>query len=290
MIKFNEFLDDSLLVLLLPNETSSQASNIEDSRRSLHKVLALRRGEQEFVSLDRENGLRAVKFDRHQIELEQPKIKIFNKEKLEAGHEISVGCSISRSSFPHAKVFWVLDTQLLNKVHQLEETFQEAEGASIVSIIQWNVTIDDNNRNLICKAHQPGYNEAFTTAEHKLVINSKPIDLPTKVFNELEIEDSVDVSVTFQANPKPSSLIWFVGSKKIYYGTETSKYVSREITAEPNSAWSASLNIKNLTLEDMQLNYTLRVANSLGYAKYHFLLKGLFSLSNVLPCLNCFEF
>lgn len=239
----------SVLVILLSTEAASIIDN--NSRRSLHKSR------------------------KSETEIEKPKIIFLDNEQLEAGHELSVGC-ISRNGFPPAQITWELDTELLNTVYQFEETLKEGESTSVISVIQWNLTTDDNNRNLICKARHPQYNDGLSIVRHKLVVNFKPIEFPTKIFDGFTIGDSVDILISFQSNPKPSSLIWLVGNKKIYYGTETSKYVSKEISADANSFWNAFLRVKNLTLEDTQLNYTLRVKNSFGFANYHFEIKGLF--------------
>lgn len=246
----NWTVDDWLVLSVLVILLSTEAVSIDNSRRSLHK--------------SRKSG----------TEIEKPKIIFLNNEQLEAGHEISVGC-ISRNGFPPVQITWDLDNELLNTVYQFQETLKEGQSTSVVSIIQWNLTTDDNNRNLICKAQHPQYNDGLSIVRHRLVVNFKPIELPTKIFDGFKIGDSVDISISFQSNPKPSSLIWLVGNKKIYYGTETSKYASKEISAEANSFWDAFLRIKNLTLEDTQLNYTLRVKNSFGFANYHFVLKGL---------------
>lgn len=92
----------------------------------------------------------------------------------------------------------------------------------------------------------------------------------------LKIGHSEDVTIKFHSEAKPSSLIWIVGDRKIYYGAKASKYISREIIALKNGEWNATLHILNVTHQDTLLSYALQVKNNLGTANYPIQIEGMY--------------
>ena len=215
-------------------------------------------------------------YDEPGVVPERPQIMLFNDMPLAVGQELSASC-LSRNGEPASEIIWFLDTESLDSVLEFEEI--ENRLTSVVSIVQRNVTADDDNKALICQARHPGYSEGFSEVKIKLNVNYKPIEMPTKTISQLEVGKSVDISVLFRSNPKPSSLRWVVGDRKVYYGAETSKYISREISTIGHNFWNASLHIKNLTNDDTLIS--LQVRNFMGATEYSIEIKGL-CLSSVI--------
>lgn len=85
-----------------------------------------------------------------------------------------------------------------------------------------------------------------------------------------------DVSLNFRSDGKPSSLVWIVGGRKIYYGAKASKFVSREIVALGDGLWKAVLHITNLNYDDTLLNYTLNLKNNFGKVDYLVKINGIY--------------
>lgn len=203
-----------------------------------------------------------------------PVLKVFNDENLKVGDEITAAC-VSRNRVPSAKIFWFLDDKEIEKPLEFNEETTNSSVLSVISVIRKNLTIEDDSKNLICRTWPHGFATGFVETKQKLIVNFKPVKQPTKVISAVEIGDSTDISISFRSNPKPSSLIWLVGDRKVYYGTKASKYISKEISVEGDNYWTATLHIINLTHHDTFLNYTLRVKNALGGADYHLRFDGL---------------
>jgi CD80-like C2-set immunoglobulin domain len=214
-------------------------------------------------------------YDEPGVVPELPILKLFDDEALEVGREINAIC-VSKNGNPGAEIVWKLAKERIDIALEFDEETDDATVmSSVISVVQRNLTADDDNKDLICQAWHPGYVTGFSETKLKLLVNYKPVKLPTKIISGVEIGDSVDISVSFRSNPKPSSLIWLVGDRKVYYGAKANKYISREISATGDNYYNATLHITNLTYHDMLLNYTLRVKNALGGADYHLRFEGL---------------
>jgi CD80-like C2-set immunoglobulin domain len=197
-----------------------------------------------------------------------PLIKICNEDAITVGKEITVAC-IAEHGDPPTEIFWFIDDEPLRPILDFKEADEVRTVSSTISIIQRNFTADDDGKSLVCQSSHPGHPRNYSMVKHKLLINFKPIEMPTKVITGLEIGDSVEISIAIRSNPKPSSLIWLIGDKKIYYGARTSKYISRETYPLGRNSWNASLHLTNLTVEDTLLNYMLQVKNFVGATDYH---------------------
>lgn len=207
-----------------------------------------------------------------------PVINILNNGPVESGQELSASC-VSKNGEPPAEIFWYLEKEALEDSTEFEEENDKTATNSVISIVKRNTTADDDNKFLICQAWHPGYSEnpsiSYAEAKQRLSITYKPVKSPsTKIISDAIIGDSVDVSITFKSNPKPS-LVWIVDDKKVYYGTNTKKYSSREMLALGKNFWSATLRIFNLTQHDLVLNYTLQARNYLGSTAYHIKFEGI---------------
>lgn len=213
-------------------------------------------------------------YDEPGIVPELPVLKLFEDETLEVGKEIGAAC-VSKNGNPPSEIVWYLGGQQIDIALEFEQETDDATMSSVISVIQRNITEDDDNRNLVCQAWHPGYATGFMETKLKLIVNYKPMKLPLKIISDFQIGNSIDISVSFRSNPKPSSLIWLVGDRKVYYGAKASKYISKEISAAGDNYWNATLHITDLTRLDMLLNYTLRVKNALGGADYHLRFDGL---------------
>ena len=202
-------------------------------------------------------------------------LKIFDDSNLKDGQEITAAC-ISRNKDPTSQIIWHLGHDQINISLEFEEDTRDATmSTTVISVIQRNITADDDSKFLICRALHPGFMSGFTETRQKLLVNFKPVQQPVKFISVAQLGDSVDISVSFRSNPKPSSLIWLVGGRKVYYGTKSSKYISREISATGDNYFAATLHIIKLTHHDTLMNYTLRVKNTLGGADYHLRFDGL---------------
>lgn len=210
-----------------------------------------------------------VYYDEPGVVPELPMIKLFEDDTLEVGKEITAGC-VSKYGDPAAEIFWYLDGDALESALEFEEVDDiRIDLTSVISIIQRNLTAEDSGRSLICQSWHPGYPENYSEVKHKLTFSFKPVALPTQFLPDMPLGEDVDISIAFRSYPKPSSLIWLVGDRKIYYGAKTSKYNSKEISSAGKNFWNASLRVANLTHEDTLLNYTLQVRNFLGGTEYH---------------------
>lgn len=213
-------------------------------------------------------------YDEPGVVPELPLIKLFNETPLEEGHSVTLGC-LSRNGDPTADLFWYLDKKKLNEtVLDFEESGDDRTTSNTLSVIQWDVRIEDDGKILTCQARHPGYLNGYVETKHKMNINYAPTKQPLKVISGVVPGQSVDISVSFRSNPKPTTIKWLVGDTKIYYGAKTSKCVSREIKAIGHNFWSASLHIANVTDEDIASIYKLQVRNPLGSADYLIQLKG----------------
>ena len=201
-------------------------------------------------------------------------LKIFDDSNLKDGQEITAAC-ISRNGDPQSKFFWYLGQDQIKISLEFEEETSDASRSTVISVIQRNITADDDSKFLICRTWHPGYMSGFSETKQKLLVNFKPEQKPDKIISGAKLGDSFDISVSFRSNPKPSSLIWLVGGRKVYYGTKSSKYISKEISATGGNYFAATLHIINLTHHDTLMNYTLRVKNALGGADYHLRFDGL---------------
>lgn len=221
-----------------------------------------------------------ISYDEPGVVPELPVLKIFEvfeSENLKEGQEITAAC-VSRNGDPPAEIFWFLGEEKIEIALEFEEdTGQDVSTSTVISVIQRNLTADDDQKTLTCQAWHPGYMTHFAETKQRLSVNFKPIKQPTKIISGVDIEkiNSINVTVSFRSNPKPSSLVWLVGDRKVYYGTKASKYESREISADGDNYWTATLHITNLTHHDTDMNYTLRVRNTLGGADYHLRFDGL---------------
>lgn len=213
-------------------------------------------------------------YDEPGVVPDRPILTLFNENSLLIGQELSASC-VSRNGDPPSEIVWFINAEPLDPVLEFEEI--ENELTSVVSIVQFNVTAEDDNKAVVCQARHPGYAEGFSEVKIKLNVNYKPVELPTQTISQLELGKAMDISVELRSNPKPSSLRWVVGDKKVYYGAETSRYISREIFSTGHNFWKAMLHIKNLTYDDTLMNYTLDVRNLLGATEYNIKFKGLFS-------------
>lgn len=213
-------------------------------------------------------------YDEPGVVPELPLIKLFNEVPLEVGQSVTIGC-LSRNGDPTADLSWFLDNKELNEtVLDFEETGDDRSTSNTLSVIQWDLKVEDDGKILTCHAKHPGYLKGFVETKHKLNINFAPTKQPTKVISEVKVGQSVDISVSFRSNPKPTTIKWLVGDTKIYYGAKTSKCVSREIKAIGHNFWSASLQIANVTGEDISSIYKLQVRNPIGSADYIVQLEG----------------
>lgn len=218
-------------------------------------------------------------YDEPGVVPELPLIKLFNDSPLEVGQSLTIGC-LSRNGDPTADLSWHLNNQQLNEtVLDFEETGDDRSTSNTLSVIQWNVKVEDDGKILTCQARHPGYLKGFVETKHKLNIKYAPTKQPLKVIGGVKIGESVDISVSFRSNPKPTTIKWLVGDTKIYYGAVTqkngvSKCVSREIKAIGHNFWSASLHIANVTDDDIASNYKLQVRNPIGSADYVVQLEG----------------
>lgn len=216
-------------------------------------------------------------YDEPGVVPELPILKLFDGETLEDGHEVSAAC-VSKNGNPPAEIVWFLGNERIDIALEFEQENKDAATSSVISIVQRNITANDDGKSFVCQAWHPGYATGFVETRMKLFVNFKPIEQPLKIIAGMQIGDSVDISLSFRSNPKPSSLIWLVGDRKVYYGAKANKYISREISAASDNFWNATLHITNLTHHDMLLNYTLRVKNALGGADYHMRFDGLLRL------------
>lgn len=217
-------------------------------------------------------------YDEPGVVPELPVLKIFEGETLQVGNEISAAC-VSKNGNPPAEIVWFLGDERINIALEFEQETVDATISTAISVVQRNLTSDDDGKDLICQAWHPGYITGFAEQKLKLVVNYGPVKQPTKFISGVQIGDSTDISISFRSNPKPSSLIWLVGDRKVYYGAKASKYISKEISAAGDNHWIATLHITDLTQHDMLLNYTLRVKNALGGADYHVKFDGLFAIT-----------
>lgn len=209
-------------------------------------------------------------YDEPGVVPERPEITLFNNKPLTVGEELNASC-MSKNGDPASNIVWLLGSEKLDSVLEFEEIQNKL--TSVVSIVQRNATADDDNKFLICQAWHPGY-DGFSEVKLRLNVNFKPIENPT-IISQLELGQDVDISILFRSNPKPSWLRWVAGDRKVYYGAETSKYISREIYSLGDNFWNASLHIKNLTVEDTLMNYTLQVRNLLGASEYNVRINGM---------------
>lgn len=208
-------------------------------------------------------------YDESIVVPEPPTITLFEDDTLEVGKVMTARC-ISKNGDPPASILWYLDSEPLESAQEFEEPDKLLDNlSSVISRIQRNLTASDSGRSLVCQAWHPGYPENYTEIKRKLTFNFKPVELPTQFIEYNAIGRDFDISIAFRSRPKPSSLIWLVGNRKIYYGAKTSKYMSKEMSSIGRNFWNASLRVANLTHEDTLLNYTLKVRNFLGGAEYH---------------------
>jgi hypothetical protein len=215
-----------------------------------------------------------LSYDEPGVVPELPVLKVFEGEDLIDGQEITAAC-VSRNGDPPAEIIWFLGEEKIDITLEFEEETENTSTTTMISVIQRNITAEDDQKSLTCQAWHPGYSSHFAETKEKLNVNFKPVKQATKIISGADIGNSIDVSVSFHSNPKPSSLIWLAGDRKIYYGTKASKYESREISADGDNFWTATLHITDLTHHDTVMNYTLRVRNALGGTDYHLRFDGL---------------
>ena len=199
-----------------------------------------------------------------------PKLRFLNREPLKMGQELTVECVYPKCHSSSRNV-WYLDEHPLADVLD----FEDVDNKSVVSVVSQAITADLDGNILVCRVWHSQSTEDFMEARQLLSVRHKPLDQPTKTFSNLKIGDYVDVWIALRSNPKPSSLVWFVGDKKIYYGTKGTKYVSQELSALDRNYWKASLRVANLTQGDLLKKYSLVARNTEGVAEYQFELKGL---------------
>lgn len=113
--------------------------------------------------------------------------------------------------------------------------------------------------------------------EYTAKVIAEPIEYAMPIIIPgLKIGYSEDITITFHSEAKPSSLIWIVGDRKIYYGAKASNYISREIIALKDNHWNATLHILNVTYQDTLLSYALQVKNNLGAVNYPIKIESLY--------------
>lgn len=215
-----------------------------------------------------------LSYDEPGVVPDLPVLKVFDSQNLKDGDEVTAVC-VSRNGDPRAEIFWFLGDEKIEIALEFEEESENSTTSTVISVIQRNLTAGDDQKSLTCQAWHPGFSSRFEETRQKLNVNFKPVKQPTKFISGADIGDSIDISISFRSNPKPSSLIWLVGDRKVYYGTKASKYESKEISADGDNYWTASLHIADLTHHDTVMNYTLRVRNALGGADYHLRFDGL---------------
>lgn len=196
-----------------------------------------------------------------------PKLKILSGAPLKVGQELMVECVFQKCT-PSTQNDWYLDEELLPDVLSFDDIDKT------VSVLTREVTKSLDAKTVSCKVSSSESPAEYQEANLTLSVLYKPLDLPPMVISNLNSGDSVDIGVVFQSNPKPSSLIWIAGDKKIYYGTKGGKFVSKEMSAVDRNYWNASLKIMNLTREDLASSYTLLVRNTEGDAEYQIRLEG----------------
>lgn len=214
-------------------------------------------------------------FDNSLMYPEDPIIGVMNDEPLLSDQELIAVCA-SRNGKPPAEISWSLDNESLKAAVDFEEIVRDRSSVSVTSILKRNLTSDDDNKNLTCKVSHAGYPKGYLEAVHKLVVQYKPIALlPARLITKNFASNStVDISISFRANPKPSRLIWQVNDRKIYYLAKTDKFTSKEVIADGNNFWKARLTVFNFTLQDTLSSYNLIARNSLGETEYRVVFEG----------------
>lgn len=210
---------------------------------------------------------------------EAPLLRVLNSEPLKVGQMMTAECVFPKCSLDTHND-WFLEENLLYDVLNFENIDNKT-----VSVVTLEVIEDFDSKPLSCRVWQSQSPAKYLEARQKLSIHYKPLNLPPKIISDLNAGDDVEVEVVFRSNPKPSSLIWIAGDKKIYYGTKGSKFISREISWLGRNYWNASLRIMNLTREDFDSSYSLLVKNAEGVAEYQIELEGL-KIYGKLRCLG----
>jgi len=192
------------------------------------------------------------------------------KITTQAGNKIALNCSVA-SGAPIPEVKFTSDL-VLNETSITRNTFTFVP------------KIEDNGHHINCTATQ--YNK---TAGLSTVLSTKNISIPINVIFipqpkqaqtiNVGTDEGYNISLTFKANPTPTSIFWFINRKGLD-DTKNAPNLIKNLTKSntDQAQYTIQLNFpksekKQGTNQDNLGDYYLLIKNDLGQTKYYFNVK-----------------
>ncbi|XP_055716712.1 fasciclin-3 isoform X1 [Phlebotomus papatasi] len=208
------------------------------------------------------------------LEPQRPQLEILSQGRngaFEVDTEFQAKC-ISHDGRPPANITWYLDDEPLFDGLTMPEVVEthdrnNATLYTVVQGIQRFIRVDDDRRNLICRANHFSYPQGYLDSRIQLLVRYRPQPLPLVKLYGLILGSTGLINVTIRANPRPLSE-WHVSGMQIQQGTRNGRYEAYEPQDLGRGEFNVALSIAGLTLEDTTKDYLLRASNEFGTQDY----------------------